>query len=60
MLGALATNCSAGDQRLQRPVLSFIRTRARYVWPGRAPFTGMLIWMLKAVISAEVHTLVIS
>src|SRR5690242_13005409 len=39
-LVARATNSTGADQWLQRPVSSFIRTRARYVRPGWTTFAG--------------------
>lgn len=37
---AAVVNCTGALHRLQRPVMSFIRTRARYVAPGRAADAG--------------------
>src|SRR5687768_12956057 len=48
------------DQLLQRPVLSFIRTRTRYVLPASTASGGIWISLLKLVSSPLSHVEVIS
>ena len=57
---AAVVNCTGSLQRLQRPELSFIRTRARYVVPECAASFGNCMLAAKVVISGEIHALSIS
>jgi hypothetical protein len=51
-MGSPARNCTGADQWLQRPEVSFIRQRTRYVCPSRTTEAGIFASALNAVSSA--------